>query len=122
MYYNSFISLAEGLVVNGFVDDGCTTTVARSIVNELIDLTFSGFDMAMVSRWKEVEYDLKNLQRSKAIDNLLRSIRRVYPSLLLSDFGLDVIQKLFETQTSGQSIQDVIGSVPDSLVRNPSGN
>lgn len=111
--------MAEGLVRNGFVDDGCVTTVATSIVNELTDSTFSGFDMTMVNRWNEVEYDLKQLQRSKAIDSLLRSIRRVYPSLILSDAGLDVIQKLFEAQASGQSIQDILSSVTDSLVREP---
>ena len=114
-HFSSFISLTSLFVEFSIVDENFFLQVAKDIVTELREITFnSNFPISIMKRWEEIETDLElakeKIKNIHGIDKLIKSIRRIYPSLVLSDFGVDVVLNVYNG-TSTEKGEPKIASI-----------
>ena len=96
--FGTFVSLTRLAVNASLLEESAFLQVSGDIVAELRELTFASFSLCLLKRWKEVERDLEASKEScksaRGLDKLIRAVQRIYPALLVSDFGMEIIKKL----------------------------
>jgi hypothetical protein len=106
-YFFSCVSI-RSLDANSLVD------VAKETVVTLRLITSQAFSHVSVNRWREVELDLNDsiqalcgnvqlvsAERGRAVailGELVKEVKRTYPSMILSDFGIELVMQLYEKQ------------------------
>ena len=123
MQFGSVVGLTRHLVNLKDLDESVLLLVAKEVVTELREQTYSTFNMELLKEWQTVEEDLKSAQElsgttsDRTLDSLLQAVRRTYPTLLLSDLG---ISALMEFHTQLRRYQEMPSTPDPQRVSDPS--
>jgi hypothetical protein len=136
--FYTWIGMATLALKNGLLSPKAFVSVASSVVADLQEMTFSRFHQANVQHWEDVEADisrtldsvLQEIKLSSQDQQLLLSklrgltttVKRIYPSLIVSDYGVEVLMALYKQPTpDSSSLIEIMKKIPNtsgsSLVR-----